>query len=254
MKKLALTTALLSAFICTGHVHAYQAEVGVSGSYIDYDDIDAAKSFEVDGTYYFSPIQVKNNPLNEAAFLNRASNMSSSLGYEDNDDIEITHLHASLEYFVTTTDFYLSAGMNHLEVDSTIGKGDATTYSAEVGYLPASGLLVAIGLIGISEDNADDEIDPTLRAKYVTQVTGYDMNFEAATSFGDTDYYNVGADLYLDKTFSVGTSYSSDLDHISDDEWSIRTKKFFNQQVSLEGSVAFGDDANTYGLRGAYRF
>jgi hypothetical protein len=27
-----------------------------------------------------------------------------------------------------------------------------------------------------------------------------------------------------------------------------------NQQVSLEGRVGLGDDYNTYGIRGAYRF
>lgn len=254
MNKQLLAVTLLSALTVSGTVQAYQVEVGATGGYIDYDNIDATTSIEVDGTYYFAPVQAKNNPLNEAAFLNRASNVSASLGYGDNSDIDMTTLNANLEYFLPTTAFYLSAGIHHQEVDSTIGNADKTGYKAEIGYLPASGLLVALGLVGISEEDADDEIDPTLRAKYVTQVVGYDMNFKAVTSFGDTDYYNIGTDIYLDKTFSVGTSYASDLDSISDDEWSLRAKKFFTQQISVEGSVAFGDDSNTYGLRGAYRF
>lgn len=254
MQKQTIATALLAGLFCMSSAQAYQAEVGVSGNYFDYDDIDAANSFGVDGTYYFTPVQVKNNPLNEAAFLNRTSNVSASLGYGDNSDIEMTTLEAGLEYFLPTTDFYFSVGISHLKIDTPIGDADSTAYKAEVGYLPAAGLLVAVGLLGTSEDNADDDIDPTIRAKYITQMAGYDMNFEGVTSFGDTDYYNVGADLYLDKTFSIGTSYASDFDNVSDDEWSIRAKKFFTQQVSLEGSVAFGDDANSYGLRGAYRF
>ena len=254
MKKLAIATALLSSLACVGTAHAYQVEVGGSVNYIDHDNADSATAIAVDGTYYFAPVQVKTNPYNEAAFLNRASNVSASLGYADNDDIEVTGIQAGLEYFVPNTDFYLSAGINHTEIDTPADSGDSTAYSAEVGYLPVTGLLVAVGLVGTSEDDADDEIDTTVRAKYVTQVGGYDMNFEAATSFGDTDFYNVGADLYLDKTFSIGTSYASDFDSVSDDEWSIRAKKFFTQQISLEGSVAFGDDANTYGIRGAYRF
>ncbi|HJE52965.1 MAG TPA: putative porin, partial [Acinetobacter pseudolwoffii] len=115
------------------------------------------------------------------------------------------------------------------------------------------GLLVALGLVGISEDNADDEIDPTLRAKYVTQVGQYDMNFEGGASFGDIDAYNLGADLYLDKTFSVGLGFS-DSDLEGNDVFTIRAKKFFNQQVSLEGSINFADNADTFGVRGAYRF
>jgi hypothetical protein len=61
--------------------------------------------------------------------------------------------------------------------------------------------------------------------------------------------------LYLDKTFSVGVGYTgSDADGVDDDVFDIRAKKFLNQQVSLEGSIGFGDDYNTYGIRGAYRF
>jgi hypothetical protein len=46
--------------------------------------------------------------------------------------------------------------------------------------------------------------------------------------------------------------YNNDLSE--QDEWGISAKKFLNQQVSLEGRVGFGDEYNTYGIRGAYRF
>lgn len=244
LKKLVLTTALFAGL---GMAHAYQAEVGGTIEILDQDRGGSDVGFAVDGTYYFNPVQVKNSPLNEAAFLNRASNVNGALSYVD--DSETFGIHAGIEYFVPNSDFYLSGNISHFDNDF----GDLTGYAAEVGYLPAPGLLVALGLVGISEDNVDDEIDPTLRAKYVTQVGAYDMNFEAGASFGDIDAYNLGADLYLDKTFSVGLGFS-DSDLEGTDVFSIRAKKFFTQQFSLEGAISFGDDADVFGIRGAYRF
>ncbi len=40
---------------------------------------------------------------------------------------------------------------------------DTTLYSAELGYLPVPGLLLAVGLAGYDND-IDDGIDPTVRA------------------------------------------------------------------------------------------
>ena len=244
LKKLVLTTALFAGL---GMAHAYQAEVGGTIEILDQDRGGSDVGFAVDGTYYFNPVQVKNSPLNEAAFLNRASNVNGALSYVD--DSETFGIHAGIEYLVPNSDFYLSGNISHFDNDF----GDLTGYAAEVGYLPAPGLLVALGLVGISEDNVYDEIDPTLRAKYVTQVGAYDMNFEAGASFGDIDAYNLGADLYLDKTFSVGLGFS-DSDLEGTDVFSIRAKKFFTQQFSLEGAISFGDDADVFGIRGAYRF
>lgn len=250
-KKLALTTALLASL---GTAHAYQAEIGGTIALVDPDNGDTSTGFAIDGTYYFNPVQVKNSPLNEAAFLNRASNINAAISYIDYDWFEETTFGVGVEYFVPNSDFYISGmiGQNQ-EKETGFEDFDTTVYAAELGYLPVPGLLVALGLVGISEDNADDEIDPTLRAKYVTQVGQYDMNFEGGASFGDIDAYNLGADLYLDKTFSVGLGFS-DSDLEGNDVFTIRAKKFFNQQVSLEGSINFADNADTFGVRGAYRF
>ncbi|MGN9713455.1 putative porin [Acinetobacter variabilis] len=250
LKKLALATALIASL---GTAHAYQTEVGGTIAFVDPDNGDTSTGFAIDGTYYFNPVQVKNSPLNEAAFLNRASNINAEVSYIDYDVTDVTTFGVGVEYFVPNSDFYVSGSIGQASTDTPAGDFDTTFYSAELGYLPAPGLLVALGLAGVSEDDADDEIDPTLRAKYVTQFGQYDMNFEGGASFGDIDAYNLGADLYLDKTFSVGLGFS-DSDVEGTDVFTIRAKKFFNQQVSLEGSINFGDNADIFGVRGAYRF
>jgi len=249
LKKLTLATALIASL---GTAHAYQAEVGGTIALVDPDNGDTSTGFAIDGTYYFNPVQVKNSPLNEAAFLNRASNINAAVSYIDYDLFDVTTFNVGVEYFVPNSDFYVSGNIGQSSTDTPIGDDDTTIYSAELGYLPVPGLLLAVGLAGYDND-AGDDVDPTLRAKYVTQVGQYDMNFEGGASFGDLDAYSLGADLYLDKTFSVGLGYS-DSDINNSDVFTIRAKKFFNQQVSLEGSIDFADEGNIFGVRGAYRF
>ena len=248
LKKIALTTALIASF---GTAHAYQAEIGGTIAVVDPDHGDTSTGFALDGTYYFNPVQVKNNPLNEAAFLNRSSNLNGEVSYIDYDVYEVTAFNVGLEYFIPNSDFYLNGniGQTKHEADG-VEDLDTTIYSAEVGYLPVPGLLIAAGLLGYDNDYGDDS-DATLRAKYVTQVGAYDMNFEGGVVFADDEIFTLGTDLYLDKTFSVGLGYTDDGE---DDSFQIRAKKFFNQQVSLEGSIDFGENVNVYGVRAAYRF
>ncbi|MCA4779869.1 putative porin [Acinetobacter towneri] len=246
---MAVATALLAGL---STAHAYQAEIGGSLLVIDpdYENADTSTGFALDGTFYFNPVQVKNSPLNEAAFLNRASNVNAEISYIDFDVAESTSFGIGVEYFVPNTDFYVSAGIGQTTVEFDGFDFDTTNYTAELGYLPVSGLLIAAGIVGFDNDEADNT-DATLRAKYVTQVGAYDMNFEGGVVFADDEMFTLGTDLYLDKTFSIGLGYTDDGE---DDTFQIRAKKFFNQQVSLEGSINFEENANVFGLRAAYRF
>ena len=258
MKKLAIASALLSALAVTGTANAYQAEVGASAGLIDPDNGSSSGSFGVDGTYYFNPVQTRNAPLAEAAFLDRASNVNGQYEYNEVGDDEVHQYGVGVEYFVPNSDFYVSGNVGRQDIKFDNGADyDTTLYGAEIGYLPAPGLLIAAGLKGYDNDN-DDGVDPTLRAKYVTTLSnGKDINLEAGAAFGDLDEYNLAADYFIDKTLSVGADYySNDLNDNS--EFGVTARKFFNQQVSLEGRVGFGEvgnnDYNKFGLAAKYRF
>ena len=258
MKKLVIASALLSALAVTGTANAYQAEVGASAGLIDPDNGSSSGSFGVDGTYYFNPVQTRNAPLAEAAFLDRASNVNAKYKYDEVGDDEVHNYGVGAEYFVPNSDFYLSGNVGRQDVKFKNGSDyDTTLYSAEVGYLPAPGLLIAAGLKGYDNDNKDG-VDPTLRAKYVTTLSnGKDINLEAGAAFGDLDEYNLAADYFIDKTLSLGADYySNDLN--DNNEFGINARKFFTPQVSLEGRVGFGEvgnnDYNKFGVAAKYRF
>ena len=260
MKKLAIASALLSVVALTGTAaHAYQAEVGGSLGYIDPDRGSSGASYGVNGTYYFDPVQVRNSPLAEAAYLDRASNVSARIEYKDVGNSETMSYAAAGEYYVPNSDFYLSANLGYVDLEEKLSgikrSSDKTIFGAEVGYFFAPGLLVAAGLTGYDDDN-DDGVDPTLRAKYVTTLSnGKDINLEAGAAFGDLDEYHVAGDYYLDKTFSVGADY---YDNDIEKEFGVKARKFFNPQLSVEGRVGFGEvgtnDYNRFGLAAKYRF
>ena len=257
MKKLAIASALLSALAVSGTANAYQAEVGGSVGYLDPDNGSSGYNLGAEGTYYFNPVETRNAPLAEAAFLNRASNVNAQVQYSDYDnDTEVTNFNAGVEYFVPNSDFYLSGNVGTEKVEIGRFDDDTTLYSAEVGYLPAPGFLIAAGLKGYDNDR-DDGVDPTLRAKYVTQLGGKDVNLEAGASFGDLDEFNVTGDYFIDKTFSVGADYYSN-DLTDRNEFGLNARKFLNQQVSVEGRVGFGEvgdnDYNKFGVAAKYRF
>ncbi|AOA59637.1 putative porin [Acinetobacter larvae] len=255
MKKLALTTALLSMVAVAAPAFAYQAEVGGSYVFTDFDDLKDTHSFGLDGTYYIKDVQTRDAPLNEAAFLDRATNIKAKVDYADNNGIKNTFYGAGAEVFLDGTDFYFSGnlGRNELKAKKYDVDNRVTTYGAEVGYLPAPGLLLALGVKGYDQKDGKDGADPTVRAKYVTKIANHDVNLEAYGGFGDLDEYSVRGDFYFDRTMSAGVDYYKN-DLTKEDEWGFSAKKYFNQNVSLEGRIGVGDDYNTYGVRAAYRF
>ncbi|WP_445660530.1 putative porin [Acinetobacter sp. F16] len=262
MKKLAIASALLSALAVTGTANAYQAEVGAAAAYVDPDNGSSGSALGVNGTYYFNPVQTRNAPLAEAAFLDRASNVNAQATFADRGDVDDNTYGVGAEIFVPNSDFYLSGNVSQNETErfNVLGQKydfDTTYYAAEVGYLPAPGLLIAAGLKGYDNDN-DDGVDPTLRAKYVTTLSnGKDINLEAGAAFGDLDEYNLAADYFIDKTLSVGADYHNN-DLTDQSEFGVNARKFINQQVSLEGRVGFGEvgnnDYNSFGVAAKYRF
>ncbi len=261
MKKLAIASALLSAVaLTTGTAaHAYQAEVGASLGYIDPDHGSSGSSYGLKGTYYLEPVQVRDSPLAEAAFLDRASNVSVGVNYDDADRSDELVYGVEAEYFVPNSKFYVSGELSRSEVsESGRSDTDTTLFGAEVGYLLAPGLLVAAGLTGY-DNKHNDGVDPTIRAKYVTKLptTGKDINFEGGASFGDLDEYFLGVDYYLDKTLSIGGDYY-DNDLANTSEFGIKARKFIDPQLSVEGRIGFGEigsnDYNKFALAAKYRF
>jgi Putative general bacterial porin len=265
LKKLALATALLAGL---GTAHAYQAELNVGYENTDIDNVGDLDTFFINGKYYLNTVQVKNSPLAEAAFLNKASNIG--LGYANasgDGDEDIDVFGVSGEFYIPNTQFYVSGTINQVDFAGE----DNTGYAFEVGYLPVNGLLLAAGAANESVDpvqvanygfvpnllnavTVGDDTALSLRAKYVTQIGNNFANFEGLTYFGDETTYRLGADLYIDPTLSVGVSIADSTEDDSDTVFGLRAQKFFTPAIAAGVNYTTTDGADSFGINGTFRF
>ncbi|ENU29152.1 hypothetical protein F991_03284 [Acinetobacter sp. CIP-A165] len=285
MKKLSLATAIFTSVIAL-NANAYQTESTIAYEHIDMDD-GKGNGATITGKYYFSPIQTRNAPLAEAAFLNKASNIGGGFAYnklegdEDLIELQFNSLGVTGEVFIPDTQFYVSGALYRTNTKVTVPLFGSDSkvhngYAVEAGFLPISGLLLAAGVADLSKSlnpvqlaqygfitnfmnsatvsGEDDDTAVTLRAKYVTQVGGYYTNFEAQSYFGDETTYRLAADLYLDPTLSVGISFADSTADDSDSIFNIRAQKFFTPQVAVGVGYTTIDGADSFGINGTFRF
>ena len=264
-KKLALATALLASL---GTAHAYQAELNVGYENTDIDNLGDLDTFFINGKYYLNDVQVKNSPLAEAAFLNKASNIG--LGYANasgDGDEDIDVFGVSGEFYIPNTQFYVSGTINQVD----FAGDDNTGYALEVGYLPVTGMLVAVGAANESVDpvqvanygftanlsnalTVGDDTALSLRAKYVTQIGNHFTNFEGLTYIGDETTYRLAADLYIDPTLSVGLSIADSTADGSDTLFGIKAQKFFTPTIAAGVNYHTTDGIDSFGINGTFRF
>jgi hypothetical protein len=285
MKKSNILFAILTA-TCAFNANAYQTEVGTMYEFTDMDGGEN-NSFGINGKYYFNPVETKTFPLAEAAFLNKSSNIGLGYAYskleddEDSGNLEFSSVGITGEYFIPNTPLYLSGAFNRTKTEVTandFGSVDdsGNGYALEVGFLPTDGLLLAAGVTDLSESfdpmqaakygfitsatnttavtGEDDDTAVTLRAKYVTQISGFYTNFEGQTYIGDETTYRLGADLYLDPTLSIGASFADSTAEDSDTIFSLRAQKFFTPQVAVGLTYTTVEDADSFGINGTFRF
>lgn len=285
MKKSNILLAILTA-ACAFNANAYQTEVGTMYEFTDMDGGEN-NSFGINGKYYFNPVEAKTFPLAEAAFLNKSSNIGLGYAYskleddEDSGKLEFSSVGITGEYFIPNTPLYLSGAFNRTKTEVTandFGSVDdsGNGYAVEVGFLPTDGLLLAAGVTDLSESfdpmqaakyglitsfsnsaavtGEDDDTAVTLRAKYVTQISGFYTNFEGQTYIGDETTYRLGADLYLDPTLSIGASFADSTAEDSDTIFSLRAQKFFTPQVAVGLTYTTVEDADSFGINGTFRF
>lgn len=226
--------ALATAFSLTSGValaDTYQAEVGA-----DYTDIENGDGvFGMHGEFHFAPVQTRNHPLAEAAFLERSTNVYAEA---DNDFDQLT---IGGELYVPDTMFYVGGRVTRVD-----DAADETTLYATLGLTPVDGLLVTTQF-------SEDGYDANIQAKYVTSLGGGNfVNLEGGFYEGDVeDTLTLAGDFYIDRTFSVGAMYAD----YGFDEFTLRTEKFFSSEVS--GQLSFTDSdlrGNVLMIGGAVRF
>lgn len=247
LKILVAVSALLASGVSIAD--SYQSEVA---GFISRADIDGGSGIDnggdvdtygVYGVYHFDAVNTANVPLAEAAYLGKNSNVYGSLTRASGDEDDVNTYAAGARFFIPESFLYVEAGAQRSKYD---GFTDDDWYS-RVGVTPIDGLLVS------TVYSHDEGYDPNVSAKYVTGLgAGEFLNVEATIVDGDSDtYLAVGADYYLDASFSIG----GELENVdSDNAYTVRTRKFFTEQFSGELAYTDAPNGNQISVGAAIRF
>lgn len=257
----------------------YQTELKVDYGHVDYDtsgyDSDGGT---VTGKLYFQEVELKNFVYGEAAFLNRASNISVSYSqdeYKVDENFPAIDAHlrtkttdrvtsADVEFYVPNTPLYIAGGVadfkSRIRGWERLGNEEtrirenidpSSYWYASLGITPIDGLLIA------TDFYEDDDIKDrwTLRTKYVADMGGKAVNFEAGYEYyyGE-DVVNAAVDLYLSRSFSIGATYEYYEDSEWDDVWGVRARQFFSNHFSIDVGYSKWDDNDVYTAGVGLRF
>lgn len=231
--KQALTVLGLTLSCCTALANTYQIEAGAGYLHAaGTGHSDDRLSLRAD--YYFTPVLTLNHPLAEAAFLERATRVRVE------SDLELDRVTLGGDLYFPNSRFYAGAALVRRQ-----NGGTDTQLVGTVGILPLAGLLITTSL-------TDDGYDPNLRAKYVADLGGGNfINVEAEfLERSADDLLTVIADFYLNRSWSIGAGYADNYG----DELTLRTRKFFNNDLSAELTFTDTDWGRRVLLGGTLRF
>lgn len=242
MKKTLLAASIAAlAFAPAAYAENYQMEGGIGYGYYDFDDGGSADLFMADFTYHFEQVSTAGHPLNEAAFLERSTNVYGGIDYiKDDDSDKYQTLELGVEAFIE--DFYVNANIDRNFNPSWLS--NTTDFNIKLGFLPMDGLLLTLGYELEEDGNWAEDKDLgtiSLGGKFVTPLDGeMALNLEAEVGFqddnDDTVVYTLGGDLYFNHAVSAGL-WVSDTDKSDDKtEFGIRGKYFVTPLVSLEAT------------------
>lgn len=247
----------------------YQTDI--TASYIDFDGSD---DYSLRAARYFAPVTSSGYPLAEAAFLGRASSLY--LDYDRLDDVygSRDRVNIGLGYYIPDSILYVGANVVHIsELDDGF-ESDAsdTDWGLTLGVAPIDGLLVATSyrmaplmyaphstqlmhyFAGTEEEG--NRYDLNLSAKYVAQLDG-DTAIKLTGTYADQRWGNMvslGADYFVDPTFSVGAWFEDLGSPFMSNGYGIRTEKFFKQQFSAQAWYVDYDDFSVWSIGAGMRF
>ena len=249
MKMKALAAATLMGLGMAANAYQIEATVGWNQLQFDASAMDDQDTYMLGAEYHFSAVDTSGKPLAEAAFLNRSSNVFVTADVIDDGDNNNYKQVLGTEIYIPNTMFYASAWVTNTNFNGMDSEQD---FSIALGITPIDGLLVRV-VYEQMEGLLEDEIGMGIDAKYVAELGGFFVNFEAgftALDEADDDIIDLAADFYIDKTWSVGLAYRDD----GDDNVTIRTRKFFTDSIAAGFSYTQADDDDVFQLDFSMRF
>lgn len=289
LRDLTMRTSILKAIpmiflmgVC-GFAESYQADVDLGSS----SQEELGSTNQVKGTFYFTPVNIRNAPLAEAAFINRNSSISltyqqysSDTAYENATPslYQREFYRGAVSVYIPDSIFYVSLGVEDgtdtLIVDSGsfTGGGAPVVIRSEMeseynqvfatlGITPIDGLLISSDFY----EDRDVSDYQNINFKYVTQIGGKDVNFEASYEHGE--FYQsikLSSDYYFDDrtSFGIGATYlkndTSEVYREDQKTYFLRGRKFVTDYTSFDllylTSENYSREHEEFKVGASYRF
>ncbi|MDQ2077007.1 putative porin [Marinimicrobium sp. ABcell2] len=230
----------------------YQSEINARYSHSN-SDFTNSDFYHLSGTYYFNSVDIRQGPWAEAAFLQRASSISLHYTHGDMENFLFdgtVHSNVTNDTYAVSTEFYipnsiLFAGLTvsrgsyqyqraaNLIDDELSDEGSRTTVSGELGITPIDGLKIS----SFFYERQDLSESWNIGARWVTEVLGSAIALDGRYHYSDfVDMVDVGADFYINQTFSIGLTHSTTLESDRFSATGIRARKFFTENFSIDAN------------------
>lgn len=270
--------AALGAILSSTYVSAddYQSEISVVYFNSDSEHTDSS-GYGIGGRYFFNPVNTSQGPLAEAAFLQRASSVGLNYTRSESDH-DFSHpdgftsqgtgeddsYSLRTDFYLPNSIFYAGLTLSHgeysyrervqqnaeLPSETFKQQGSETNVSAVLGITPIDGLRISTAFY----EDYDLSEDWNLSARWVTESMGPTIAFTGGYAHaGGLDVVNLGADYYIDRSFSIGLTHSDALELDDSASTSIRARKFFTENFSVQAEYV-DDRYGSYNLGATMRF
>lgn len=211
-------------------------------------------------THYLTAVDTSGQPLQEAAFLQQASNIEAVIGSSSSDfgnQIESngTPYGIGITYITPEQPVILSA--SYLRVSEDFDSPYHGDYTVKILTLGVGYYLSDSFAAGITHTTQDTDVDfygsdnstaheTTLQAKYVASLSyGQYLNIEPSlshvTGYGDaTDTLGIAGDFYINRNTSIGAELSTIISDQDGTAAGIRARTFITDTASV--AVAYTDN------------
>jgi predicted porin len=226
MNKFILAASLLTAssFSALGQ-DSFTSIIGAGYATSDNND-----SYNINGSYFLSPVDITKGPLGEAVFLNRSNALRAGLNRSESDlqdkSLSSNFWNLGGTYHLNNSGLFINVDVAH--VNNSIGP-NSKSYALGGGYYLSDDWFVTIDTM---HDKDFKYQNMTVGTKKLIDL-GEDSFISLNASVTNKNYtYNVGADYYFNKRLSVGLAHTW-YDDFDVDTTSINANWFITDTISV---------------------
>lgn len=241
-----LAAAFTTVFAVSAHAD-YQFEVGAAYAKGDLTTAAGADAdqdiFTLGGTYHLESVDTSKGPLTEAAFLDRASDVTlvytfGEVDFDNTGDTDINNVAVSGRFVDKQSGWLVELGYEFDEGDG--GGADSDGYTLRGGKYIADNTTLVFGWTYTEDDDNAESDEYSLQLEHLQQFAQGALKVEAAVGLvdsnftDDVDLYSLGGTYYINNNLGFGAEFARlDSNVVELDQWTLFSELWVTEQVSV---------------------